>query len=348
MKNNLKKWSVWLLVVCLMLGCAGNALAEEGTVPSDFGPMEPLMDLVAGAALVANEEPQPIAGSEGLLSPEFVSSFFSLGVNGNPVLGITEDFLADTAKQAEYLGKVFKAGAPELAQIQKADPINGYIGFRAVTVNTAAETGGIQIVGEVYWAPKPISMLTDAEYAEVEWQEPAIFTLEPDAAAMNGFRIAGFSQGTELKMEEVVQGYFDAILVEYVNTSLGFSVQYPSVFTDDLLMEHGNGFVATLPDGNVSVSAKRIDNVDNVDLATYVSAISEGIESSKVQINPEIQNATLTYTTAEGNIVFNVYVVTDQHIYQTELSYPKQLNGEYHMYTTYMQNSFIVDEVSVG
>ena len=46
--------------------------------------------------------------------------------------------------------------------------------------------------------------------------------------------------------------------------------------------------------------------------------------------------------------MFDVYILTDKYIYQAELSYRKELMGEYSMYNAYLENSFVVDEVSVG
>ena len=46
--------------------------------------------------------------------------------------------------------------------------------------------------------------------------------------------------------------------------------------------------------------------------------------------------------------MFDVYILTDKYIFQAELSYKKELAAIYQMYTTYLENSFSVDEVSVG
>lgn len=350
MKNNLAKVLAWMLLVCLAAGQVCGALAQEAKpAASEFEMLQPLMDLVSGAVMVASDEPQPVPGAEGTLSNAFVSAFFQLGMAADPALGITADILGDPAKQGEYLSKVFAAKAPELAAIQQPTPINGYIGFQPVTVNTAAETGGIQIIGEIYWADKPMKALSEADYLNVKWQDArAIFTFQSDNAALNGFRLTGFSMGTELNMEQAMQTYFEKILVEYISTNLGFSVQYPSVFTDELLVEDQDGVSASLPDGSASFFAKRVDNVNHANLQDYVSVIANGITGAKSQVNEKFQYATVSYTTAEGKTVFDVYIVTDKYIYQAELSYLTKLSNQYHMYTTYLENNFTVNEVSVG
>ena len=349
MKNIQKKWIAWVLLLCLALSGMGTALGEEQKVYlSDFENLEPLMDAVAGAAILAHEDPQSIPGEEGVLDASFVNAFFNLAVAPNYSLGILEDALASTAKQAEDLGRIFAAKAPELTPIDKMDGINGYLGFCPMTVNTAAEAGSIQIIGEIYWGATQLQGLSEADFAKVQWLERAIFTFRQDETAFNGFRLMGFSQGTDLNMEEIIQNYFEAILTEYVNTTLGFVVQYPSVFSDELLMENETGMFATLPDDSASFFAKRIENTNKANLADYVTVIAGGIDGAESQINEEFQYATLTYKTAEGNTVFDVYIVTDKYIYQAQLSYRSELNGQFHMYTTYLENTFMVEELSFG
>ena len=355
MRNRSKNWITWLLMVCIVFGCVGGGLADDqvpaasavAPTTSDFDALTPLMDLLASVAMVMGESFQSVSGAEGTLDGAFIDAFLVLGMNTAPSLGITEAMLADPAQQAQYLSKIFSAQIPELKALAKRDPFNGYIGFRPVTVNTAAETGGIQIVGEIYWAPKPLSELTD--YAEVQWQdERAIYTFQEDAAAMNGFLLAGFSKGTDLSMEHAVQGYFDEIVVEYVNSQLGFSVHYPSVFTDDLLVEDATGVSASLPDGSATFFAKRIENTNSADLNSYITGIAGGIPGAQFDVKEDFHYATLTYTTAEGNIVFDVYIVTDNHIYHAQLSYPGTQNDKFHMYKTYMENTFMATDVIVG
>lgn len=346
MKNN--KILAWLLVVCLMMSGLSSVLAEGTASLSDFEALQPIMNLIAGAVVTASDEPQPIPGAEGTLSNTFVDAFFRLGTTADASLGMTADMLGDTAKQEEYLGRIFAAKVPTLQPIAQAEPSTGTIGFYPMTVNTATEAGGIQIIGELYLAEKPIKELSEAEYLDVVWLERAIYTFQSDPSAQNGFRLTGFSTGTEFDVELAMQGYFEEILVEYVNTALGFSVQYPSVFTDDLLVEDTNGVSAKLPDGKVSFFAKRVQNASKASLESHVSVIANGISGSSFQINEEFRYATVTYTTADGNTVFDVYIVTDKYIYQAELSFPTQLSNQYSMFTTYLENTFMVDEVSVG
>ena len=76
--------------------------------------------------------------------------------------------------------------------------------------------------------------------------------------------------------------------------------------------------------------------------------IANGITNSKATLHEEFSSATVGYMTDDGYRVFDVYIVTDQYIYQAELKYKKDLAYTYEMYTSYLENSFAVDAVSVG
>lgn len=336
------RFLAWLLAVCMMLGGVASAVAEAKT--SDFEALAPLMDLVAAAAMSGGEEPESVPDSDGALSNTFVQSFFAIGAS----LGaVPEETLANPQKQQEVLASIFSAQLPALAAVEKKSDVSGYIGFRPVTVNQA-EGGSIQIIGELYWSEKPLAQLAQNEYTGVQWLERGVFTFRSDSAAQNGFRLAGFSVGTELDMEMAMQDYFDEILVEYVNTQLGFSVSYPAIFEDEKLVEDNDGISAKLDDGSLSFFAKRMENTNRSNLQDYVGVIAGGIPNAAMQVNEAFQYATLAYVTEDGFSVFDVFIVTDKYVYQAELKYRTENSESYHMYTTYLENTFIVDEVSVG
>lgn len=363
MKNN-RKLIAWILSACMAL-CGATAALAENTVPaaptvslSEFEALGPLMDLVAATVWSGYDDnsagaeeynaPESVPGAEGVLTNIFIDGFFRIGQTADPSMGITADMLSNTDQQAAYLSKVFAAQLPTLETLVPMEAYSGYIGFAPKTVNTAMENGGIQIIGEIYWAEKPLKRLTEAEYREVRWEERAIFSFQSDGTAMNGFRLTGFSVGTELDMELAMQGYFEEILVEYMNPGLGFGVQYPSIFTDDLLVEDQDGLSAAIPDGSASFFAKRVDNVSKANLQDYVNVIANGITGAEANVNDQFQYATVSYSTEDGYTVFDVYVVTDKYIYQAELSYKTSLADQFSMYTAYLENTFNVDEVSVG
>ena len=336
----------WALTLCLLVGMNTVGFATQ-TQPSDFEALNPMMDLVASAAISAGDEPEVLGNQETTLSNSYIATFFNNGLTADASLGITAEILTSPEQQAAYLSKVFAAGLPALEAIVQTQPINGYIGFQPVTVNGGTDND-IQLIGELYWGSKPMSQMSDADYKDIRWLDRAVYSLRADANAAYGYLITGFSVGSELDMEDAMQSYTDSILVEYINTTLGFSILYPSVFTDDQLVEDGDGVSASLADGSVNFFVKRAPNSEKANLTEYINVIANGITDSKTTLNEAFSSATVTYDTEEGFSVFNIYIVTDTYIYQAELSYRKDLATTYQMYTSYMENSFAVDEVSVG
>ena len=155
MKNRAFHKTLAVLVAgCLLMGGLPGALAQ-GASPSDFEAVQPLMDLVACAVVGQQAEtPEGIPGPEGTLSPGFVAALMSLWEQADPSLGLTREVAADPQQQAQFLGRVFAAQLPPLEAVAQPKETNGYIGFRPVTVNSAADTGSIQLVGKSI-GPKP-------------------------------------------------------------------------------------------------------------------------------------------------------------------------------------------------
>lgn len=336
----------WVLTLSLLAGSVGFAGATQAQ-PSDFDALGPMMDLIACAAVSAGEEPESVGNEETTLTSAFIASFFNCGLSADSSLGITQDMLTDTQVQQAYLAKAFAAKLPALEPIAQTAPVNGYIGFQPVTVNAGSEND-VQIIGELYWGEGPMAAMTDAQYLDITWLDRAVFAFRADAAAPNGYRLTGFSVGSELNMEEAMQTYTESILVEYINTTLGFSILFPSVFTDDMLVEDGDGVSAKLPDDSLRFFVRRAEKTTAVNLADYIGVIAQGIPGAKSTLNEAFSYATVRYDTQEGYAVFDMYIVTDKYIYQSELSYRKELARTYQLYTAYMENSFAVDEVSVG
>lgn len=346
MNRSFKKVFSVLLVLCLALGLTVNAGAET-VVAADFEAMLPVMDLVCMASQYSPNAPETVPGAGSELSVSFVDAFFKVANVYGGALGMADDVLTNTAAQAELLKKVFAADAPQLQAVSAVNDMNGYIGFQPVLVNSGANGSGIQVIGEMYLADKPMNQMNEADFANISWIDRAVFVLESDVNAMGGFRVNGFSVGTDLAYEEAMLAYDESITVEY-ESKLGFMILYPSFFTDDMLSEDENGVSAKLPDGSASFFAKRMNNENGAELAEHVAVIANGITGSIANVNEEMQYGTVTYTSAEGQIVFDVYVVTEDYIFQAELCYPASMMSEYSMYTSYLENSFVINELSQG
>lgn len=354
MKNlTVRKMLSMLLTLCLVLGMGMSAMAEgednalNAQSTADFEMLYPLMDLVASASMYSVNAPETVPGADGTLAVSFTDAFFKVAKKTDSKIDVSDEMLTDTSAQAQLLQSIFAAQMPQLEPVVMTDDINSYIGFHPVLANSAsADT--VQIIGEIYMAGQPLNALPQSEFNNVQWLDRAVFTFQNDQSALNGFRLTGYSVGSELNFEEAFQSYFEEIVVEYVNANLGFTILYPAVFTDDILVEVEDGVSATLPDNSVSFFAKRINNENGQSLQDYVSVIANGIPGANSTINDELKCGTVSYVTEDGYSVFDVYIITDKYVFQAELKYLTNLASEYSMYDSYMENSFVAHEVSVG
>ena len=345
MKTMGQKMMALLLTVCLAFGLCANAFAQP-EMSADFEALMPLMDLVCAASHLSPNAPEHVPGADETLSSTFVDAFLCAGLALVPEMGITDQMLNDPAAQKELLGSLFAAQLPELKAVPRTE-YAGYIGFHPVTINNGVGDGNVQIIGEMYQAERPMRAMEAADYASVSWIDRAVFTFAFDSSALNGFRLTGFSVGTDLTYEQAMQGYFEEIAVEY-ESKLGFMLLYPAVFEDELLEEDENGISASLPDGSASFSARRMDNENSATLAEYVSVIANGITGSVSTVYEEMQYGTVRYTTEDGYTVFDVFILTDLYIFQAELTYLTEQSSVYSMYDAYLENSFVVNELSQG
>lgn len=344
MKQFMKKVSAILLAACMVLGCAYGAVAEN----ADLEALYPLMDLVCAAALDAQGDDEYaliIPNSEGELSEQFAASFIRIGQKYGQALGITPEMMDDTIAQMGLLSQIFDAQLPVMSTVLPQEENPNYIGFFPANVYTVDENGTIQVVGMIYIAPKPIDQLSGAELTDVTWWDRGIFTFKSDAKAMNGYRLMGFSSGMDLNMEETFMNYDADIIQEYVDTNLGFRLCYPTLFADEVLVEDENGVSAELPDKSASFFARRIENTDGSDLEGYVNLIASGLNGAKVTIND--QNGVIVYT-KDNYTVYDIYIVTDNYIYQAELQFLTENGGEFGMYCNFLENSFGTDEGAQG
>ncbi len=343
-KNGFRQAASLMMAFCLLL--CGTACAQ--TDPNyEAEVLDPLMDLVCAAGYDPTVSLEMvIPDSEGVLEIGFVDNFIRLAQERG-VLGVTTDTMNDPNAQTALLQNIFAAQLPKTEVVVPAQPLTQYVGFKPVTVNPTGEAGALQIVGEMYMAPKPIQQLADEEFAQVLWIDRAIFTFSSDENAYGGYRLMGFATGLELSVEQEMQAYSESIVVEYVNTNLGFMVLYPAVFTDDLLVEDANGVSASLADGSVSFFARRSDNTEGAKLADHVAAEAAAHSGALIDVNDELCYGAVSYIEG-GYAVYDVYVVTDQHIYQAQLKYLTTLMSEYSMYNSYLLNSFGVDELAAG
>jgi len=346
MKRSMQRILAFVFTICLLVGMAAVGSAEEINL-ADYQAAVPVLDLVASAAICSSDFPTVISDGESTLDSNFITFFFTNGLQVGSTACVTEDMLTNVTLQEQFLKSIFSAQLPALDAITPPETTDDYIGFLPVYAK-AAEGGDVYLIGELYRGTRPIGQMTADDYKTLSWEDRAIYTLKQDDTALNGYRVDGFSVGSELLMEMQLQDYTNQILVEYINSKLGFSLLYPSLFQEASFTEDATGASATLDDGSASFSVKRVDNTGSMSLSDYATLMAASETDARLAVNDVFQYATVAYETADGNSVFSIYIVTDQYVYMAQLTYPTSQSIIYSMYTMYLENSFVVDEVSVG
>ena len=100
--------------------------------------------------------------------------------------------------------------------------------------------------------------------------------------------------------------------------------------------------------GTERLFARRIQNTDQSDLQSYVNVIASGLNGAKATVNDMNNYGTVAYTTDDGYTVFDVYLVSENYIYQAELKFLTEKSGDYSMYCSYLENSFASEEGAQG
>ncbi len=339
-RNGVALFMALVLALCGIMTCAQ---AEE----TDLSALTPLVDLTASAAMRVGESSEMIS-ADSTLSQAFVYNFFLIGQKADASLGITADMLTDTSKQAAYLKSTFSCGVPALEGILGTGENYDYIGVCIMDADLSADGKSVRLIGNLYQANGRLDRLTEDEYAEVRWLDKrAVMDLVKDSAAPLGWKVSSFSVDAELDMEETTLSYFNETMVEYINTNLGFAIQYPAVFTDDTLTESSDGISAKLADGTASFFARKTSNTSSWTLAKVIEARKQQDADADTIIN-EISGCGRVVTQQDGHTVVDIYIVTSQWVYQAQLTYANSLAMDFSLYSDYMMNSFSADELGIG
>lgn len=343
MKYAMRRVAALICALCML----STAMAED-TMP-DFEAMLPLVDLTVAASLCVDEIPENIT-PEGTLSETWVSNFFLSGKAADVSLGITEEMLSDPAQQATYLSRAFSAQQPTLEAITVTeDAPYDYIGLQIMASDMDEAQGTITLYGDLYEAEGAISTLTEDQWQQLTWLSwRAVVVLHQDAQAPGGWKIDSctFEPAAALTVDGQ-DSYYEATL-EYVHSELGFSVQYPAEFTEDTMEESAAGMTATLKDGTAAFSVSRTANAQGVSLEDRMQQVAGQYADATSAIQEVSQTGRVTGTRADGFVEVTAVIVTDSWIYEAQLSYAPEKAETFTMYSEYMINSFMVDELGIG
>ena len=343
MNGNVRKLLAMLLALCL---CGqGAALAEgEDALASAL----PLIDLAASAALRVGEEPENIA-PDGTLSQAVVQNIILLGQHSDPALGLTALLRTDTAAQEVYLRRSFVCGGSAPGTLEApAEPFD-YVGVRVMVVDESEDGSAMRVMGDLYQADRALAGMTETEYAAVRWLDRrAVIDLRRSAEAPCGWQIYAFSLEAELEMENAAQDYFTKTMTEYINPELGFSLQYPAVFGEDCVQETDTGISGRLQDGTASFLAERVANDAAWTLETLMAQKKQENPAADTNMN-DVSGCGRQLAVLDGGVTrMDLYIVTETWVYHAQLCYDASMAKDFALYSDYMMNSFMADELGLG
>lgn len=347
MKHMMGRVAAWLLALCMM-----TTAAAEDVMP-DFDAMLPLVDLTVAAALRVGEIPENIT-PEGTLSQEMVFNFFLMGKHADASLGITAEMLVDPAQQAAYLQGAFSAQAPSMEGVSPltedvADSTYDHIGLQIMASDMNDAGDQITLYGDLYQAEGALADLTETQQMQVTWLSwRAVVTLHKDAQAPVGWKIDSCIFEPTVVLESENGETFQQATVEYMNAELGFSVQYPAEFTEDTLQERSDGISASLQDGTATFDACRTANTQRMTLDERMAQIAQQYEEATVVVHEVSQTGRLTGVREDGFIEVTAVIVTDSWIYEAKMCYAPERATTFAVYSEYMINSLMVDELGIG
>lgn len=228
-------------------------------------------------------------------------------------------------------------------QIVAEEAQGRYCGVRPMAADESDAGDAMRILGDVYLADGQLDTLTDEQYAQVEWLDRrAVVELRRDDA---GWRLASISLDAEWEMEALAQEYFADTMVEYVNTALGFSIQYPAVFGEESVTVADNGVSGEIEGASFEVVCLPNDQA----WTTEAFLSSQKQEPSAGETNIDIHTGLGSFTaTVEGQRVLFMAVATQEYVYQAVLRYDESLLRDFLHISEYMMNSFTVDEMGNG
>ncbi len=147
-------------------------------------------------------------------------------------------------------------------------------------------------------------------------------------------------------LEEMTDAFAESAMSEYLDSTTGFSMQYPSIFLFD---EERTGTEAVTADGKATMSIDNMENQSGLDEAALLAAIR--LESETAEIQKNIQNGCLRTDrqTENGETgQTDLYFLTEKSFHHVVICYPEKEKETYFSYIEYMINTMETKETDQG
>ena len=312
----------WLALVLAGVMCVLPALGlAEAPAAFDATVVAPLLNAVTSAAL-GNQETVTYLGEEEALSEAFMKRLITgLADNGLPA---DRDSLSRLVAMSLPAGEISSGAAVEKLTLQ------------VLTADVSEAGDAVMLVGDV-----------KDQNGELQGQR-AIVELRREDASPVGWKLYRFTVGDMLLEEALLEGFFAQATREYLNAACGYSIQYPAIFTENMIAVTATGIQAALPDESVSFAVMRVENSDGLSLDGLLALEKEADPAAVTSVDEVGGTGMSVVTDAEGVTHVAIFLVSEAYIYQAELNYPQDQAGAYESYVKYMLNSFSADELGLG
>ena len=312
----------WLALLVAGALCAATVPGmAEGAAAFDPAQVAPLLNAVTSAALGADDAVTLLEEEESpqeMFLPRLVGALEANGLDAN--------------------------AAGSLIAIALPEPIGegtnvAALTLEVLTVNQSGDGDAVMLVGEALSPDgQPLS-------------QRAVVELRREDASPVGWKLYRFTVGDAALEEELLEGYFAETMMEYLNADCGYIIQYPAIFTEEMVVQTATGIQAALPDDTASFAVSRVENEEKLDaegLCQRERAKSTEEVSLTVSINEETGSVQSFEIDEEGTAHMAVFLVSESYIYQAELNYPQDQAEQFEQYADYMINSFSADELGHG
>lgn len=314
-----KRWLA-LMLAGLMLAAPVLGMAE-GQEAFDAEQVAPLLNAVTSAAMSGDDAPVNLAEDEALTEAFLLRLTKALENNG-------------LAADADSLGRLLSMPLP--TQNAGTGAAVESLTLQVLNVDVSDDGDAATLIGEVV---DELGLPTDVR---------AVVQLRKEAASPVGWKLCGFTVGDAELEEALLEGYFAQTMIEYINAACGYSIQYPAIFTEDLIVETPYGIQAELADGTASFSVTRTENADGLTLDAVLTQETQNVPGTLVAVDEVTGSGRSIAFDEDGTTHEAIFFVTEAHIYQAELNYPESQAEDFAQYAEFMMNSFSVDELGLG
>ncbi len=327
---------IFLLMLCFVL-CI-SIMPNISKAEMDLTKILPLLDITTGAALMSDEL-QDISSENNGLSNGFAKNFVGVAakyLNNNDLLTNNKEFLNNT------LFANFENVSNVSNEIK-----DQYIGFKFMAAKEMNETDS-RLIGSIYVAKGPLHSLEPKDILHVNWiDRRVVIDIKKSEKSTYGYLISGVSMQGELLMEEELTKYFNETLVDYINTKVGFSLQYPSILGENSLQESEDGINIKNEELKIQLNVKSFSNTDAWTANKFYQTkmndnniVAKIVESkSSVSVHSMQDENTLKY---------ELYIFTNDVVYEASFVYDKALSEDFGLYIQFLENTFTVLKGEIG